>query len=135
MLLARGEKLDERAIEVLGRLLVRQMAYTLERYQASIAEIPAQRFGGVERDGAVSRPPDEQRGVIAYLGQRALQFREVGRPIPYDVRSMAEDMVLDDRYPIAFQRIGRDLCSVAEHAAQPQVVEHAPALHRVAEQE
>src|ERR1035441_1765765 len=123
------------------------MADALERYQASIAEIPAQRsfwnqasiaeipaqrFGGVESDGAVSRPPDEQRGVIANLGQRALQFREVGGPIPNDVRSMPEDVILEHRYTVACERIVRNFCSIAEHAAQPQVVQGAPVRKRVA---
>src|ERR1039458_4624235 len=54
-----GEEIHERAVEILGRLFVRQMADTFERHQTSIAKIPAERLGGAKIDGAVSRSPDE----------------------------------------------------------------------------
>ena len=41
-----GEELNERAIELVRRLFVRQMADAWERDQPDIAKIPAQRFGG-----------------------------------------------------------------------------------------
>src|SRR5271156_2193516 len=111
------------------------MADAFEGYQTRIAKVPAQRFGGTEINGAVSRSPHEESRVIANLRERRFQFREVGRPISYDVRSMTEDLILEYGHAVALERIGRDLRFIAEQAAQPQVVERAPSFNRVAEEQ
>jgi hypothetical protein len=64
------EEIDERTVKVLRRLLVRQMADALERHQASVAKIPAQRLGRLKMNGAVASPPNEESGVIANLRKR-----------------------------------------------------------------
>jgi hypothetical protein len=53
----------------------------LERQQTDITKIPAQRLGRLKMNGAVFRSPDQESGVIANLGERPFQFREVRRPI------------------------------------------------------
>src|ERR1017187_2095987 len=82
---------------------------------------------------SVSGSPHEERGIIANLGDRAFQFCEVCRPIPNDAPSMTKGVIFAYGYAVALDRIGRIFRSVAEQAAQPQVVERAPALNRVAE--
>src|ERR1019366_6313283 len=126
---------DERAVEVLGRFFVGQVGYALECHQTGIAEIPAQRLGGMKIHGAVFRSADEESGVIANLGKRSFQFREVCRPIPDDVRGMTEAVILLHGYAIARERIGRNFRAVAEQTAQPWVVEGAPAFERAAEEQ
>src|SRR5271167_3766368 len=66
-----GEKIDERAVEILGRFFVGQMTNALKCYQTGIAKIPAQRLGGMESNGAVSGSPEEKSRVIANLGERS----------------------------------------------------------------
>ena len=79
------------------------MADALERHQTGIAKIPAQRLGGSKINGAVFRSPDEERGVIANLGERPFQFREVCRPILYDVRGMTEHVILEYGHAVALR--------------------------------
>src|ERR1700722_20387805 len=52
------EEFDERAIEVLGRFLVWQMADACERDQTRMAKIAAQRLSGSKIDSAVFGPPN-----------------------------------------------------------------------------
>src|SRR5208282_5626142 len=103
-----GEEINKRTVEVLRCLFVGQVADAFEGHQTGIAKIPAQRFGGMKIDGAVFRSPDEERGVIANLGERPFQFHEVRRPIPDDVRGMTEAVILLYGYAIARERTGRN---------------------------
>src|SRR3984893_1907548 len=102
------EEIDERTVKVLGRLFVRQMTDALERHQASVAKIPAQRPGRLKMNGAVASPPNEESGVIANLRKRDFQFREVCRPIPYDPQTIMEHVVLEHRHKVAIERIWRN---------------------------
>src|ERR1019366_6329194 len=129
-----GQESNQHAVEVLGRLFVGQVADAFEDQQTRIAKIPAQRLGRSKIDGAVSGSPDEESGIIANLGERRFQCREVRRPIPYDAQSMTQRVILECGQAVALERIGRDSRSVAKHPAQPQVVEGAPTLNRVAEE-
>src|SRR5271155_944876 len=110
------------------------MADALKGHQAGTVKIAAQRFGGLEINRAVFRSPDEERGVIADLGERHFQFREVGRPIPDDATGMTQGVILACGYAVALERVAWNFRSLAEQAAQPQRVKRAPALDRVAEE-
>src|SRR5208337_2267599 len=106
--LSASEKIDERAVEVLGRFFVGQVADAFERQQTDIAKILAQGLGGPDMNGAVFRSPDEQSGVIANLGEHPFQFREVRRPIADDVRSMTQYVILENGHAVAGERIERN---------------------------
>src|ERR1700686_1993487 len=100
--------MDERTVEALGHFFVRQVADALERHQTGIAKIPAQRFGGLKMHGAVARPPDDESGVIANLGKRYFEFREIRRPVPYYKRTVSQRAIFDYGYAVALERIGRN---------------------------
>src|SRR5208282_206318 len=86
-------------------------------------------------NGAVFRSPHQERGIIANFGQRDLQFLQVRSPILQDAGGMLEGVILNYGLAITRERIGRNLRSVAEQTAQPEVVEVTPALDRGAEEE
>src|SRR5450755_3795261 len=129
-----GQKLNEYPIELLRCFLIRQMAYAVERHQASIPEIAAQPLGRSKLHRAVSLSPEQQRRIIANLRKRGPQFRQVRAPILNDPSRVPKRMILKHRQPVPSQGIRRNLRPIGKQAAQPQVIQSAKALDRVAKQ-
>src|SRR5580698_4602763 len=103
------------------------MSDSFKRYQAGIAKILAQPLGGMKIDCAIFCSPHQQSRIVANFWQRAFHFRQIRRPIFYDLQSMMVAMIFNDWDTVSGGGTGGNFGSVSKHPAQRNLMERGPA--------
>src|SRR5438270_10672753 len=109
----RDQKFNQRAIEIIRTLLIRQMPYSRKYNRLHIGEMPRQRFHRRHVDRRILVAPDQKRWDRGDLRQHTLQFPQIGTPGLYDTQAMLNESRKRQRGLISRQAIRRNLTVIA----------------------